>query len=187
VEESIDVRNDRLWPSAGGHAGRVELRFATAVDADAAEIAALRTAVAQRLTEDFGRGHWSGVVTEKSVLHALKTSRVLVARHGPDIVGTLRLATKKPWAIDVAYFTRVERPLYLTDMAVHSRLQRQGIGRRLLDEAASVARGWPGDAIRLDSYDAAAGAGPFYAKCGLSEVGRVTYRGTPLIYFEWVL
>jgi GNAT superfamily N-acetyltransferase len=167
--------------------GRIDLRFATALEADAAEIAALRTAVAQRLTKDFGQGHWSGAVSEKSVLHAVRSSRVLVARNGRDIVATLRLAPKKPWAIDTKYFTKVDRPLYLTDMAVLPAMQRSGIGRQLLEHAASVARSWPADAIRLDSYDSAAGAGPFYAKCGLREVGRVTYRGTSLIYFELVL
>jgi GNAT superfamily N-acetyltransferase len=166
---------------------QIDLHFATAVDSDAAAIAALRTAVAERLTRDYGRGHWSGAVTEKTVQRAIPTADVLVARNGGEIVGTLRLATKKPWAIDPKYFTKVGRPLYLTDMAVDPALQRVGIGRRLLQEAAAVARSWPADAIRLDSYDAAAGAGPFYAKCGLREVGRVTYRGTPLIYFEMVL
>jgi len=32
---------------------------AVAAEADAAEIASLRTAVGERLTRDFGRGHWS--------------------------------------------------------------------------------------------------------------------------------
>jgi GNAT superfamily N-acetyltransferase len=159
----------------------------TAVDSDAAEIAVLRTAVADHLNAQYGRGHWSGAVTEKAVLRAVRTARVLVARSGGPLVGTLTLATKKPWAIDPKYFTSVRRPLYLTDMAVDPAVQRTGIGRRLLEDAASVARSWPADAIRLDSYDAAAGAGPFYAKCGFREVGRVTYRGTPLIYFEMVL
>lgn len=165
----------------------IDLRVSTAVESDAAAIAALRTAVADRLTNEFGKGHWSGTVTERSVRHAVRTSRVLVARRGSDIVGTLRLATKKPWAIDVKHFTNVRRPLYLTDMAVDPAMQRQGIGRRLLEEAAAIAKSWPADAIRLDSYDAAAGAGPFYAKCGLREVGRVTYKGNPLIYFEMML
>lgn len=165
----------------------MDVRVATAVEADAEAIAALRTAVADRLTNEHGHGHWSGVVTEKAVLRAVRSACVLVARSGGRIVGTLRLATKKPWAIDRKYFTQVRRPLYLTDMAVDPAVQRTGIGRQLLEYAASVTRSWPADAIRLDSYDANAGAGPFYAKCGLREVGRVTYRGTPLIYFEMVL
>jgi predicted N-acetyltransferase YhbS len=165
----------------------LDLRLGTAVDADAAAIAALRTAAAQRLTEQFGRGHWSGGVTERGVLPAIRASRVIVARDGGRIVGTLRLATKKPWAIDPKYFTKVDRPLYLTDMAVDPAVQRAGIGRRLLQEAVAAAKAWPADAIRLDSYDAEAGAGPFYVKCGFREVGRATYRGDPLIYFELLL
>ena len=72
-------------------------------------------------------------------------------------------------------------------MAVAPRLQRGGIGARLLEEAKAVAREWPADAIRLDAYNNAAGAGPFYVKSGFREVGRVTYRGVPLIYFELLL
>jgi GNAT superfamily N-acetyltransferase len=68
-------------------------------------------------------------------------------------------------------------------MAVQPALQRRGIGRRLLDYSAEVARDWPAEAIRLDAYDADAGAGGFYAHCGYREAGRVTYRGTPLVYY----
>jgi len=117
----------------------------------------------------------------------MKHSRVLVARKGKRIVGTLHLPTKKPWAIDVSYFTPVKKTLYLTHMAVIPATQRQGIGCRLLDEAVKQARDWPADAIRLDAFDADAGAGAFYTKCGFREVGRVVYRKAPLIYFELVL
>ncbi|MFY9820670.1 MAG: GNAT family N-acetyltransferase [Thermoanaerobaculia bacterium] len=166
----------------------MDLSFADATVADAAAIAEMRTAVAERLTVEHGRGHWSSAVTERSVLRGLQAhSRVLIARRGAIILGTLRLATKKPWAIDPTYFTAVRRPLHLTDMAVAPDRQRQGVGRRLLEYAAGVARSWPGDAIRLDAYDSPAGGGGFYARCGYREVGRVTYRGTPLIYFELVL
>lgn len=112
---------------------------------------------------------------------------MLVARSGIAIVGTLTLVTKKPWAIDTKYFTAVRRALYVLDMAVAPDYQRKGIGRRMLDEAAEIARTWPREAIRLDAYDAVAGAGAFYARCGYREVGRVTYRGTPLVYFEYLV
>ncbi len=56
-----------------------------------------------------------------------------------------------------------------------------------MEEVTRIARAWPADAIRLDAYDADAGAGIFYAKCGCTEVGRVSYRGTPLIYYELLL
>jgi GNAT superfamily N-acetyltransferase len=108
-------------------------------------------------------------------------------RDGPEIVGTLRLATKKPWAIDTGYFTGCRRPLYLLSMAVAPPRQRQGIGRWCLEQAKRVARDWPSAAIRLDAFDADAGAGGFYARCGFTEVGRVTYRKAPPIYYELLL
>ena len=61
------------------------------------------------------------------------------------------------------------------------------LGRRCVETALDVARAWPADAICLDAYDTDAGAGDFYRKCGFREVGRVTYKNTPLIYFEWLI
>ncbi len=165
----------------------MKLSFSTATQADASTLALLHTAVAEELTRRHGRGPWSAATTEKGVLFGLRHSHIVIARKGKNIVGTLRLATKKPWAIDVSYFTPVKKALYLTHMAVVPTMQRQGIGHSLLKEAVKQARAWPADAIRLDAFDADAGAGAFYAKCGLREVGRVIYRKAPLIYFELVL
>jgi ribosomal protein S18 acetylase RimI-like enzyme len=165
----------------------VILAFHTATEADAGPIACLRTAVAERLTRDHGRGHWSSAVTEKAVARDLRTARVLLARDGSGVVGVVSLATKKPWAIDLAYFSPVRKALYLHNMAVAPSRQRLGIGRQLVHEAIGVAGAWPAQAIRLDAYDADAGAGGFYARCGFTEVGRVTYRQTPLVYFELLL
>lgn len=162
-----------------------KVTLATAEDAPG--IALLRTAVAADLTARHGRGHWSSESSERSVRRSLERARVLVAKRAGRVVGVLRLATRKPWAIDPSYFHDVPRPLYLTDMAVAPTLQRRGIGRHLLGCAEREARAWPADAIRLDAYDADAGGGGFYERCGFTEVGRVVYRRTPLIYFELVL
>jgi GNAT superfamily N-acetyltransferase len=167
--------------------GRMKLTFSMATRGDAPLLAAVHSAIAIDLTNRYGRGPWSALTTERGVLFGMRHSRVLVARKGKTIVGTLHLPTKKPWAIDVSYFTPVKKTLYLTHMAVIPTMQRQGIGRRLLEEAVKQAKGWPADAIRLDAFDADAGAGRFYAKSGFREVGRVIYRKTPLIYFELVL
>jgi GNAT superfamily N-acetyltransferase len=163
------------------------LRLDPALPGDASELAQLRTAVADRLTRQFGPGHWSSAVSEAGQARAIEQGRVFVARCRGSIVATFRLATKKPWAIDPSYFTKVARSLYLTDMAVAPDCQRRGIGRECMAEAARIARHWPADAIRLDAYDAAAGAGPFYEKCGLREMGRVVYRHNPLIYYELIV
>jgi GNAT superfamily N-acetyltransferase len=106
---------------------------------------------------------------------------------GRHIVTVLRLVTRKPWAIDVAYFTPVKRPLYLTGMAVAVGRRRQGLGRLALEDASAVAETWPADAIRLDAFDADAGAGEFYARCGFAERGRVVYKGDPLVYYERIV
>jgi ribosomal protein S18 acetylase RimI-like enzyme len=148
----------------------------------------LRNAVAQHLTDGYGHGHWSGQVTQRRMVADMRhKGTTLVARAGAEVVATLRLVTKKPWAIDRTVFSPSRRPLYLIDMAVAPAFQRQGLGRRCLEEAVRFAQAFPADAIRLDAYDAEAGAGGFYAKCGFREVGRATYRGTPLVYFELVL
>jgi GNAT superfamily N-acetyltransferase len=168
----------------------VRLLFTAATAYDAFEIAALQASVSVDLTTKFGPGHWSSSPSEKAILRDIQRpqfSRTLLARDTNRILAALRLATKKPWAIDAAYFTPANKPLYLTGMAVQPDLQRQGIGRQLMQKAELEARAWPADTIRLDSYDAIAGAAPFYAKCGYREVARVSYKGDPLVYFELML
>lgn len=49
----------------------------------------------------------------------MSKSQLWVARRSGAIVSTFSLATKKPWAIDRQFFSEAERPVYLTDMAVH--------------------------------------------------------------------
>lgn len=121
------------------------------------------------------------------MLREIKNSRVLVARAPRKIVGTVSLQTKKPWAIDLAYFTPCRKALYLTNMAVAPDLQRAGVGRALLDEALALASAFPADAIRLDAYDAPAGAGEFYRRCGFAPRRGKSYRGVPLLYFELMI
>jgi hypothetical protein len=57
----------------------------------------------------------------------------------------------------------------------------------LLAEASRVATELGADAIRLDAYDADAGAGGFYRACGYSPRRGKVYRGVPLLYFERLL
>jgi GNAT superfamily N-acetyltransferase len=165
----------------------VEIRIQPGITEDAAELAALHTAVAGHLTDLHGRGPWSARTSIKGVLYAMRTSEVFVARQQSEIVATFRLTGKKPWAIDVQYFTPCPSPLYLIAMAVAPQWQGRGIGRRCLQEADKLGATREANALRLDTYDASAGAGGFYASCGYREVGRATYRSAPLIYFERAL
>lgn len=162
----------------------MNLVFERATEEHVNAIWTMRSLVAAHLEFQHGNGHWSEEPSESGVLNAVRTSYVLVALSGSKVVGTLRLLTKKPGAIDASFFTPVERPLYLVDMAVAPGSQRKGIGRALLAEANRIAREWPANAIWLDAYDTLAGAGGFYASCGFVEVGHKEYKGTPLVYFE---
>jgi GNAT superfamily N-acetyltransferase len=164
----------------------MRVRLKEAVKGDVSDIAALRSAVADTLTTRFGAGKWSGKATEKGVRFDTRNSKVYVARYKGGLVATLRLTTKKPWAIDRRYFSTSRRPLYLLSMAVAPALQRQGIGQQCMEHVKEICRKWPADAIRLDAYDAPAGAGMFYAKSGFRNVGQAQYRGCPLLYFEWL-
>ena len=163
------------------------ITFRDATPDDVPIIAALQNAAAGALTARFGEGHWSSLVTERSAVLDQRHARVRVGRQGRRILTVVRLATKKPWAIDVSYFTPVKRPLYLTGLTVAVTRQGKGLGRLALADARAVATGWPADAIRLDAYDHDAGAGPFYVKCGFRERGRVVYKGDPLVYYELLL
>lgn len=158
----------------------------TADDAEA--VAAMRNRAAAHLGEAHGPGPWAEPCHAGAVIAGLRgTVHLLIGRIDGEVAASLRLAAKKPWAIDSAYFTPVKRPIHLVDMAVDPAWQRRGVGRAMLDEAARVVAAWPGDAIRLDAYDADAGASGFYHRSGYAERGRVTFRGTPLVYFERLL
>ena len=165
----------------------MKLSFRDAKLEDVPVIAALYNATAGVLAAKFGDGPWARLGTERGAELSLQHARVRVGRMGKKIYTVLRLAPKKPWAIDVAYFTAAKKPVYLTGMAVSVAHQGQGLGRLALVDAIKTASAWPADAIRLDAWDAEAGAGGFYAKCGFTERGRVVYRGAPLAYYEVLL
>ena len=169
--------------SSAARVPRIRIDIASAKDI--AGIVAVRVKAAEELTQRFGGGHWSGLASEKGVAWEIRQGgKTLIARRGKSIVGTLKISTRKPWAIDPSYFTPVGKPWYLTNMAVDPAHQGLGIGRRCVLAAVQLVKELGGDAIRLDAYDAEAGAGRFYEKCGFTERGRVTYRITPLIYYE---
>ena len=160
------------------------MKLQAATEDDIAGLVSLRAAVNQHLISRHGKGYWAVGLTDRGVRFSMRIGTVYVARDRDQVIATLMLSTRKPWAIDTRYFTPCKRPLYLTSMEVNPEHQRKGIGRQCLEEAWRLAKEWPADAIRLDAFDTAAGAGDFYRKCAFREVGRAVYRTAPLIYFE---
>jgi len=163
------------------------MRFALATREHADEIATLRTSAGAALARKHGPGHWAGFSTDAGVMRDIRASTVLIVVARGKITGTLTLQKKKPWSIDVTFFTPATRPVYLINMAVLPRCQGKGIGRALLGEAARMAAESRHDAIRLDAYKGPAGAGGFYKRCGYKAAGGKMYKGIPLLYFERVL
>ena len=181
----LKQRFDLKWDTQRVYSSRtMRVRLQLATVEQAPEISELRLSVAARLTSQHGPGPWSRTSTVKGVLYDLRHSMLYVATRRQEIIATLALCTKKPWAIDCKHFSKCWKPLYLVSMAVAPEWQERGIGRLCLAEVDKIVAAWPADAIRLDAYAAAAGAGEFYRRCGYAEVGRATYRTIPLIYFE---
>ena len=154
---------------------------------DIPQLVVLKGRVSDRLAANFGEGYWCFRSTEKGLAFQLRQGGVYVSRWRGGLVAALRLSKRKPWAIDRSFFAPSRLPLYLTDMMVDPRHQRKGLGRQCIEEARRIAVTAGADAICLDAYDCAAGAGLFYAKCGFREVGRAVYRMAPLVYFEMLL
>ena len=163
------------------------LRFRDATDDDIPQLAAVQNAAAGALVARYGDGPWGALVTERGTALAMRHARFRIGVDAKTLVCCLRLAQKKPWAIDVSHFTPVPRALYLTNMAVAVARQGHGIGRRALDDARDVTREWPAQSIRLDAWDAPAGAGAFYEACAFAPRGALRYRDTPLCYYEWLI
>src|ERR1700735_3378642 len=90
------------------------LTFSTAAPDDAEELAALRHAVAAEQLQRFGVKSFN--TTARGILCDLRWGDLLIARRKNQIVSSLLLVKKKPWAIDISYFTPVERPIYVRAM-----------------------------------------------------------------------
>jgi GNAT superfamily N-acetyltransferase len=163
----------------------VNIQVRRATPRDAGAIAAVRLAAARDLTFRFGQGSWSHASdSEAGIQREIEGEHVFQARTDERIVATFRLSSRNPWLGDTSFFSNAVTALYLTSMAVLPEYQRAGVGRQCIEQAVRVAREWPAGAIRLDSYDAPAGAADFYRKCGFVEMRRGDYHGTALIWFE---
>jgi GNAT superfamily N-acetyltransferase len=161
------------------------LTLASASDAE--EIAELRNKVAADVARKSGSRDSGHRTTAKGVLNDLRLGQILIARYQGRVVASLVLVKKKPWAIDVSYFTQVKSQFYLLSMNVDPALQRKGIGSQLLEFAKETAKLRRVNAIRLDAFEDSPWAVAFYAACGFAERGRTIFRIARLVYFECLL
>ncbi|NRA37941.1 MAG: GNAT family N-acetyltransferase [Planctomycetes bacterium] len=148
------------------------------------EVLKLRNAVEKKLIQDYGSGDWGFTITESIVRRGLKNGKILLAWFGVELVGTLTLSKKKPWAVNKKIFPRSDNPIYMIAMAISPKHQRKGIGAKMVKKAISIAKTDGHDFIHLDSYNAEAGAGGFYEKCGFNHVCDIVYKECPLSYWS---
>ena len=163
----------------------MNLVIVSATKKDVQELTALRISVAQRLTREHGEGPWSACPSRATVLRQLRASTVLVARLQEKLVGTVRLIEANPALLDASRFTPVRTALYVIGLAVAVDCRGQGVGRELMEVCKATARSWPAQALWLDTYEHAAGAGRFYEKCGFRKVGVSALLDGQLGYYEW--
>lgn len=153
-------------------------------DADA--LTALRIAVARDMTDRHGAGPWSVLPSKAVVIRQIRASHALIARSGDEAIGTVRLAWANPAVFDgTSFFSPTRAALYVLGLAVSPGHRGAGIGRKLMDASKQVTRDWPAQALWLDTYVHAAGAGDFYKRCGFREVGSSVLNHLPLRYYEW--
>lgn len=113
---------------------------------------------------------------------------IWVGEQSGEIVATLRLTDSKIGFYRSAWFGDPDSiARYLMHMAVSPDHQGCGCGTALLRAVEEVALKQGVECIRLDSYDAPAGAGTFYAKAGYTNVHSGEVNGVPLLYWEKLL
>jgi GNAT superfamily N-acetyltransferase len=164
----------------------VSVTISRAGPGDTYALTALRIAVARDMTDRHGDGPWSALPSKAVVVRQIRASHALIARCDDEAVGTVRLAWANPAIFDSAsFFTPASAALYVLGLAVAPAHRHEGIGRELIEASKQVARDWPAQALWLDTYDHAAGAGGFYERCGFREVGASALNHLPLLYYEW--
>lgn len=153
---------------------------------DVAALMKLRAEVARDMSDRFGKGGWSSVPTKADIVRQLRASHVLVAREGAEVVGTVRLAPVQPGIIDTSAFTPVSTAIYVLGLAVAVHRRNFAIGHSLMNATKDFAQKSSANALWLDAYDHAAGAGPFYERCGFRRCGKKPHGSIDLWLYEWL-
>lgn len=105
----------------------------------------------------------------------------LVAERSGEIVGTVTVcgpydADAAPWSADVPWF-RDRDTAHFHQFAVDPALQRQGLGRRLVQACEQWAHEHGFKRMALDTAEPAAALRGLYRRLGYAEVGQVQWEG----------
>ncbi len=102
------------------------------------------------------RAYWASVIRPGNVL--------LIAERGDQIVGTAQL--------ELAMRLNGRHRAEVNKVLVHPDCQRQGIGRRLMDEIDAIARREGRTLLHLDTREGD-GSNDLYSRKGYTEAGRI--------------
>ena len=155
---------------------------------DAMDAFNIRRSAADLLTSVHGEGHWSTVTSVKTIRKHAEAGLVYLFFEGDSPIGTFHLVDRKIGFYKKEWFEIPDQPaFYLMHMALHPDRQRKGLGREMMIEIEAIAVNKSIHSIRFDAYNADAGAGKFYEKCGYQLVHKGSFNSVALLYFEKVL
>jgi GNAT superfamily N-acetyltransferase len=162
----------------------MRLRFRRATVHDIPAIVMLWRAVNQKLGLRLGRPVWTKFAAPEGVYLEMRKASVYILRDEEIVIAVFTLTMQKPWGIEEMPFNPAARPLYLTDMAVHPNWRQHEIEQICIRAAIKIAKRWPCDALRLDTYDSELGNDGVVDKLGFRNVGTTWYRDMPSVCFE---
>ena len=156
-------------------------------------IEAMRIASAADLTAKLGSGPWSGVTKLASIRERIKCAdpenlrrtTLYVACQGGIVVGAVAASTFPPGFWRRSYWSAgKEVGLGVFGLVVPPELQRQGIGRFLMNSVEQLAREHQIGFVRLDAFLLNPFSVAFYQAVGYNKRVEIDLRGTGLILFE---
>lgn len=111
----------------------------------------------------------TAIWSETGISNPARADSFEAIQYNLDNGGIMLLALREYLLVGTAWLSHDFRRLYIHHMAVSPEFQNMGIGRRLLEEAACVARenGWQ---AKLEVHATNAAARHLYSSCGFTEL-----------------
>ncbi len=170
-----------------------ELVFCLARPEHARAIWQIKQEISLDLTAKLGVGHWSKSGLLQSIRERielgdpdqLRKKTLYAAISGEEVVGVIAVSTWPPGFWKRSLWSEPQSPgLGVFDLCVSPALQRQGIGRFLMESTEQLARTRSILFVRLDAYVDNPYSTAFYRHIGYQERGLVDVRGVGLVLFE---